>query len=72
MAEFAASDAGTETIVADTDGIVLESIRKIVLSFGHGADEDAYTFGRRQIRDIVLDTDNLGIEAKRHFPAIIR
>lgn len=45
VAKLAAGHAGTQTVIADTDGLVLEFISKVVLPFGHGADEDTDAFG---------------------------
>lgn len=45
MAKLAAGHAGTQTVIADTDGFILEFISKVVLPFGHGADEDTDAFG---------------------------
>jgi hypothetical protein len=42
MTKLAASDAGTQAIVADTDGFVLELISKVVFALGHGSNENAY------------------------------
>jgi hypothetical protein len=43
MAELAACDTGTQTIVADTDCIILKGVRKIIPAFGHGTDKDTDT-----------------------------
>ena len=40
VAELAAGDTGTQAEVADTDRVVLELIRKGVVSLGHGTDKD--------------------------------
>ena len=39
MAEFAACDAGTEAVITDTDGLVLESVGEVVFAFGHSTDK---------------------------------
>lgn len=41
MAEFAARHARTQTVVTDTDGLVLEGISKVVMAFRHRSNEDA-------------------------------
>lgn len=42
IAKFAARDAGTKTEITDADGVVFESVGKIVMTFRHSANEDAY------------------------------
>jgi hypothetical protein len=43
MTELAACDTGTQTIIADTDCIILEGVREIIPTFGHGTDENTNT-----------------------------
>ncbi len=47
MAELAAGNTGTK-VVKDTDSIVLEGVWQVVVSLGHGTDEDGDTFVRVQ------------------------
>jgi hypothetical protein len=72
MTKFAASDTGTQTIIADTDGFVLEIIGKVVFAFGHGADEDAYALVWCKALNVVFDPDHLCLEAQCDFPAVRR
>lgn len=72
MTELAASHAGGKAVVADTDGLVLEFIGKVVLSLGHGPDKDADTFGGRQSVDVVSHPDHFGVETEGDFSAIHR
>lgn len=43
MAEFTAGHTGTQAVVADTDLVILERVGKIIMTLGHGTDEDADT-----------------------------
>ena len=72
VTEFAACYAGTQAIVADADGVVFELIRKVVLSFGHGPNEDANTLFRTQVFYVVSDAYDFGVEAKGYFSTIWR
>lgn len=40
VAELAACNAGTEVEVADTDTVVLDGVRKVIIALGHSTDED--------------------------------
>lgn len=62
VAELAASNTGTEGVVADTDGIILEFIGERVVSLGHCADEDADALVRTEILNVVPNSHDLGIE----------
>lgn len=53
MAELATGHTGTQTIVADTDGVVLEGVGEVVVSLGHGSDEDTDALLGTQRFDIV-------------------
>lgn len=57
MAEFTASHAGTQTVIADTDGLVLEGIGEIVVTLGHGTDKDT---------DALLGAESLEVVAHTH------
>lgn len=72
MAELAAGDAGTETEVADGDGVVLEGVCKVVSPLGHGTDEDADALLGPQGLDVVVHPDDGGVEAKGDLPAVGR
>jgi hypothetical protein len=72
MTELAASYTGTQAVIADTDRLVLKIIGKVVLAFGHGADENAYAFVRRKALNVILNPDHLCLEAQRDFPAFRR
>lgn len=70
MAELAASDTGAQAVIADTDGLVFELVGKVVLSLGHGADEDTDAFGGGQGVDVVPYTDDIGVETQSDLSAI--
>lgn len=62
MAELAASNTGTERIVADTDRVVLELIRERIVALGHGTDEDANALLGSKILNVVPHSHDLRIE----------
>lgn len=70
MAELAASHTGTETVVADGDGIVLEGVGKVIVTLGHGTDKDGDTLTGTQGLDVVLGADNGGLETHGHLTAV--
>lgn len=70
MAELAASHTGTETVVADGDGIVLEGVGKVVVTLGHGADKDGNALVRPQGLNVVPGADDGGIETHGHLAAV--
>jgi hypothetical protein len=72
MAKLAASDTSTQAVIADTDGLVLEIVGKVILAFGHGTNEDTDAFIWCKALNVVFDSDNLCVEAQRDFPAIRR
>lgn len=59
VAEFAASNAGTEVELADGDGVVLDGVGKVVVAFGHGSDEDSDALVGVQTLDVIPDADHL-------------
>ena len=72
MAELAASYTGTETVVANADGVVLELVGEAILAFGHGSDEYAYALLWPEVSDVVSDSDDGSIERQGHFAAVGR
>lgn len=72
MAEFAASDAGAEAVVADTDRFVLERVGKVVFSFGHGTHKNTNAFLGAKLVDIISYADNVSVETQGDFPAVGR
>lgn len=70
VAELAASHTGTETVVADGDGIVLEGVGKVIVALGHGTDKDGDTLAGAQGLDVVLGADNGGLETHSHLTAV--
>lgn len=56
VAELTAGYTGTETEVADGNGVVLELIGKVIVALGHGTDEDADALLGSESLDVVLDT----------------
>lgn len=72
VAEFAARNTSTEIEVADGDGVVLDSVREVVVALGHGANEDAYALILAEALDVVAHSNNLGVEAESNLPAVRR
>lgn len=70
VAEFAASNAGTEVELADGDAVVFDAVGKIIVAFGHSSDEDADTLVGVQALDVVAYTHNLGVEAECDLSAV--
>jgi hypothetical protein len=70
VAELAASHTGTQTVVADTDGVILERVGKVVVAFGHGTDEDRNALLGTQRLNVVLGADHGGIETHGHLAAV--
>jgi hypothetical protein len=63
MAEFTACNASTKAPVANTDRVVLEVIREVVIALCHGSNEDGDAFVLVQAMNVVTYADNLGFEA---------
>ncbi len=70
VAKFAASHTGTETVVTDTDGFVLERVGKVVFPFGHGADEDTDALRRTEGVDVISDPDDVGVETEGNLATV--
>lgn len=70
VAEFATRNTGTQAEIADADGVILEGIGEVIVTFGHGADEHAHTLFRAEVCDVVFYSDNIGVVTQRNFPAI--
>jgi hypothetical protein len=72
MTELAACHTGAEIEVADTDGIVFELVRKVVLALGHGSNEHSDALLRAQALDVITYPHDLGVKTESNFPAIGR
>lgn len=72
MAELAASNTGGQAEVADTDGIILEGIGKVIATLGHSTDKDANALFRLELLDVVSDADDGGIETQGDLAAVGR
>lgn len=70
MAELAACHTRAQTVVADTDGVVLEGVGEIVVSLGHGADEDTDAFVGVQRLDVVAGTHHRGLVTEGDLAAV--
>lgn len=72
MTKLAASHAGTEIKVADTDRFILVFIRKRVVSLCHCTDKDTNALLRADTLDIVVYTHHVCIKRQCHLSAIRR
>lgn len=72
MAEFAACNAGTEVELANGDAIVLDVVREIVVALGHGTNEYSDALVLVEASNVVADTYDFRVEAKRYLAAVGR
>jgi len=70
MTELAARHTRTEREIANTDRIVLELIRKVILPLRHRPHKNANTLLWAQSSNVVSNPDDFGIEAQRDLTAI--
>jgi hypothetical protein len=70
MAELAAGNAGTEVKLANSDAVVFDVVGKVVIAFGHGTYEYCDALALVEIANVVADTYDLGVEAKRNLAAV--
>lgn len=70
MAELTTRHTGTETVVADTDRLILEGVGEVVVALGHGTDEDGDALVRLQGLQVVPGAHQGGLETHRHLPAV--
>ena len=72
MTELTAGNTGTQTVVADTDLVVFEGIRKVIVALGHGSDEDANALLGPQGLDVVGGADDRRLETEGDLAAVGR
>lgn len=72
MAELATGHTGTQTVIADTDRVVLEGIGKVIVTLGHGTHEDTDTLLGAEGLDVVAGPDDWSLETQGHFTAVGR
>ena len=70
MAEFAAGNACAQTVVADTDRVVLEGVGEIIMALGHGTDKDTHALVGSQSLEVVPGPDDGCLVTEGHLPAI--
>jgi len=70
MTELAARHTRTEREIANTNSIILELIRKVILPLRHRPHKHANTLLRSQSPNIVSNPDDLGIETQRDLAAV--
>jgi len=62
MAKFAARDAGTETVIANANRVVLVLVCECIGAFRHRTNEDADAFGGPEILEVITHTYDRCIE----------
>lgn len=72
MAELAASDTGTETVIANSNRFILKFIGKVIATLGHGSDKDANALLRAKGADIFVDSDDGRFETQSDLAAVGR
>ena len=72
MAESTAGDTGTQTEVADTDGVVLELVCKGIVALGHGTDKNADALLGSEVGNVVAHTNDGRVETEGDLAAIGR
>jgi hypothetical protein len=72
VAEFTACHTGTQTEIADADGVVLVFVRKVVPSLGHGSDKDTNTFLWSYGLNVVVHPHDRRFETQCDFSAVWR
>jgi len=72
VAELATGHTGRETVVADTDGVILERIGKVVVTLGHGTDKDSNALLGANRLNVVSGPHNGGLETESHLAAVGR
>lgn len=72
VAELAACNAGTEVEVADTDAVVLDSVREVIVTLRHSTNEDGDALVLVEATNVVAQADNLGVETEGDLPAVGR
>lgn len=70
MAEFTAGHTSTQAEVADTDGVILEGISKVIMTLGHGTDKNTNALICIQRLDIVCCSDHGCLETESHLTAV--
>lgn len=70
MTEFAACHTCAETVIADTDRLILETVCEIVPSLCHGSNENADAFFRAQCLDVISDSHDFSVEAQGNLSTI--
>jgi hypothetical protein len=70
VAELTACYTGTETEVANGNGIVLELVGKIIVALGHGTDEHTDTLLGPEGLDVVFDSYDWAFKGEGNLPAI--
>jgi hypothetical protein len=70
VAEFTTRYASTQAVITYADSVVLNAIGKVIITFGHGTNENAYALFRPYVLYIVFDPNDVGIIAKCNLAAI--
>ena len=70
IAEFAASNASAQAIVAYADSVVFEGVGEVIITFSHGTNENANALFWPYIFNVVLYPNDVGIVAECDLAAI--
>ena len=70
MAELAACNAGTEIEVADTDAVILDGVREVIVALCHSTNEDSDALVLVETTDVVAKTYDLGVKTERDLAAV--
>lgn len=70
IAKFSTSNTGAQTEVADADGIILNVVCKVVVTFRHSTHKNADALFGPNVRDVVCDAYHLSLIAEGNFAAI--
>lgn len=72
MTELAACNTGTEIELTDCDAVVLDTIREVVITLGHGTHKDSDALVFAETCNISADTYNFRVKAECDFTTIRR
>lgn len=70
VTKLTTSDTSTQAVVADGNLIVFEPIRKVILTLGHGTNENTYALVCAESLDVVLHSYDWALERQCDLPAI--
>ena len=72
MTEFTAGHTRTQTVVRDTNSIVLERVRKIIMALGHRPNKDTNTLALTEGLEVILGSNDRGLVGHGDFATVGR